>query len=66
MRPEQNHAGRSVTREGQDPTEVEIVGQQDEAVLTRPLEELPVGCRTVADGAPVQASIPASASASIH
>ncbi len=33
--------------------EVEVVGQHDESVPTRPLEDCPVGSRAVADGAPV-------------
>ena len=53
MRAEQNHAGRTAASESEDPAEVEIVGQQHEPVPPRPLEDLSVGSRAVADLVPM-------------
>ena len=53
MRAEQNHAGRTATRESENPAEVEIASQQHVPVPLRLLENLSVGSRAVTDLAPV-------------
>lgn len=53
MRAEQNHAGRTAARKREDAAEVEIVGQDNEPVATRPLADLAVGGRAVTHGTPM-------------
>ena len=53
VRAEQNHAGRTIAGESENRAEVEIVGQQDESVPPRSLEDLSVGSRAITDLASV-------------
>lgn len=56
--PNLNHARSPTPRGCQQGTEIQVVGEQDIATLSRPGQELRIGCPRVPDGTPMNARKP--------